>query len=1097
MDGGYSDFARLRLIRPKSPIQTGLSHFRGFALLLGILGLSAITVYSLGKQSLDSQVRYRIETELGQHFASTGHVFSLGSARFISGQGLILNDVRIALPGDIDAALVSIDEVALGSCACFGDLLLKNIEICSVNVKRAHVVVQRGADGAWNLDSLIKSLSSANIAGQRKPLPVRIQNSSIELRLVSKSQSVAYVVRDIQCIATPHQMVEGNPGGLAIRGSLAGNGVEQVSFAVDLNLANQTWSTSVAASSAQIDSHMLNIVSRSLNETAPSSCSFRGVLDVRCVANGRFTSFALDQFQVDGSLADVSFSDARFPLVVREGHAEFRVTPDSARAWNVAAKTDQGSFDLEYSQVGSPFTPNNWRVAGTGRRLSLDRRVLPLLSESLESLFKKWSPDGVFDLSFDVAGDRSGMRPTLIANLIDSSFEFEKFPYRLEHCVGRLELKDEKCSIDIQSLDGDHNFHVAGQIQNPGANYTGFVDVTSDGNIPLDAKLMRAIAAQPKMAAVVQRFHATGSLGIKARIGRESVAQEKTLQDFRVQLLNCSVRHDCFDYPLHDICGLLRIRNDRIDVDNVTAVHGNGSVRCDGIWSKSEGLKLQFLARTVSLDDQLRAALNPIARQRWSELRPRGVVDLVQVNLVQPSENAQTSVTVDAQVFAGGGQTETSVSIQPSWFPFLIHNLVGRVSIGEETIVLESLRGEHEQTWVSCNGQGRYDDRQWELRFTDLYVRGLEANDQLLAALPANIGQAIKRVHWEGLVSARGEVTISGENQPLAALPESSTPGYVNTAVPRTNLARRTPPKLAWTLRLDTDNGSFSIGFPLEHICGGTTISGIYDGTNMQCAGEIEVDSMMVGPSQINNIRGPIWIDQQHCAIGSLAQNANPDQSPRSLISEFYGGQLRIDGRMNLAEDQPFYLEANVASCDMESLSDDLIPRHKNLYGSGFASVRLSGDRSGRHSWRGDGKVQLRDARIEVPLMSAVGRSVRVSDLESTVFDESNVDFEIRGENLDLNQVEIIGRPISLIGNGKINHNREVDFDFYTILGRNRVHIPVLSELYHASSQQFLHIKVDGDLDDPQTHKTVLPGINEPLKKLLEDLEGRRPEESK
>jgi hypothetical protein len=198
-----------------------------------------------------------------------------------------------------------------------------------------------------------------------------------------------------------------------------------------------------------------------------------------------------------------------------------------------------------------------------------------------------------------------------------------------------------------------------------------------------------------------------------------------------------------------------------------------------------------------------------------------------------------------------------------------------------------------------------------------------------------------------------------------------------------------------------------------------------------------------------------------------------------------------MDGRMSLSDEHPFYLEASVVSCDMEGLSDDVIPRHKNVFGVGSASVRLSGDRRGKHSWRGDGRVELRDARIEVPLISAVGRVTRIADLERTVFDESNVDFEIRGDNLDLTQLEIIGRPISLIGNGKINHDRQIDLDFYTILGRNRVHVPVLSDLYHASSQQFLHIKVDGDLDDPQTSKTILPGINEPLKQLIEHLEVR------
>ena len=1086
MDGERLDITRLRLITPKSPLQIGMSHFRGFALLLGILGLGVIAFYSLGKQSLDAQIRARIETELCQKFAATGQACSIGSARFIPCQGLLLNDVRIVSSNGDDSPIFAIDEIAIASNCGLNELLLRDVVVSSVDIKRAHCVLQRDEAGNWNIESLVKSLSTAAGARDYPPIPIRVRNSSVELRLATENESVTYVIRDVQFVATPNRI----SAGLAIRGSLAGNGVEQVSFAVDLDPVAQSWSASIAASSAQIDSHMLNILTQSVPATIQSKATFRGVLDLQCTARGPLNALALDQFQLDGKLSEVSFNDPDLPLVVRQGQAEFRVTPSAAHAWNVSAQTDQGSFHGEYIQDGALLAPDSWRVHGDGLRLSVDRRLVPLLPESAKATFNTWSPDGVFDLNFDVTGNANGVRPNLTATLVDASFEYEKFPYRLEHCVGRLELKDECCDIDIQSLEGDHVFRIAGQIRNPGQNYTGFVEVTLDGQVPLDAKVMRALSAQPKSAAVVQSFHAMGQIGIKARLGRETAADEKSQQDFRVQLIDCSLRHERFDYPFHNVNGLLRIRNDRVDVDNVTAVHGNGSVRCDGLWSKSEGLNLQFLARTVSLDDQLRAALNPVARQRWAEFRPRGVVDLVQVNLLQPAPDAITSVTIDAQVFPGGEQSDTSVSMQPSWFPYSIHNIVGRLSIGDDTITLHEVRGDHDQTWMSCNGNGTYDERQWELRITDLYVSGMDANDQLLAALPANVGQAIKRVHWQGLVNARGEVTIAGESR-SELVDGTHLAGYVSAELPRAD--NRSTPRLAWTLQLDSDNAAFDVGFPIEHICGGAKVSGVFDGANIQCAGEIDIDSMMVGPCQINSIRGPIWIDQKQCAIGSLAKNAQPNQTPRSISCDFYAGQLRVDGRIDLTDQQPFFLEANVTSCDMESLSDDLIPRHKNVFGTGYGAVRLAGDRSGRHSWRGEGNVNLRNARIEVPLMSAVGQVVRVADFERTVFDESNVEFEIRGDDVDLNQIEIIGRPISLIGNGKVNHHQKIDLDFYTILGRNKINIPVISDLYHAGSQQFLHIKVDGDLDDPQTHKTVLPGINEPLKKLVEDLEGRRP----
>ncbi len=245
----------------------------------------------------------------------------------------------------------------------------------------------------------------------------------------------------------------------------------------------------------------------------------------------------------------------------------------------------------------------------------------------------------------------------------------------------------------------------------------------------------------------------------------------------------------------------------------------------------------------------------------------------------------------------------------------------------------------------------------------------------------------------------------------------------------------------------------------------------------------------MIARSQLSHIRGPIYLNSDAVCVGTTAAAKAGDETIRPLTSDFCGGQIQVDAQMEFDGQHPFVLNATFTDCDIESISEDIVPKHKDLLGTGFAKVQLTGDASGKHSWRGEGELFLRNARIEVPLMSALGKVVRNAEFDRTIFDESNVAFEIRGENVDMNQIEIIGRPISLIGNGRINHNRQIDLDFYTILGRNRVNIPLITDLYRAGSQQFLHIKVDGELDNPQTHKTVLPGINEPLQRLVKDIE--------
>ena len=81
--------------------------------------------------------------------------------------------------------------------------------------------------------------------------------------------------------------------------------------------------------------------------------------------------------------------------------------------------------------------------------------------------------------------------------------------------------------------------------------------------------------------------------------------------------------------------------------------------------------------------------------------------------------------------------------------------------------------------------------------------------------------------------------------------------------------------------------------------------------------------------------------------------------------------------------------------------------------------------------------------------------------------------------------MEFIGDAISLLGEGEMNLDWDIDLNFYTVIGRNRLNIPLISQLYRAGSQRTLAIKVDGKLDNPRTHSTVLPEFNENLKQLF------------
>ncbi len=1104
-----------------SPLQVGLSHFNRFAAGLGVFGLLLIAAILWVRQSVDEQIRIKVDRELNAALAGLGLHATLDDAHFVPGEGILFRGLTIA---DNQQSHLVVDRILVRGAIGWHQLLLGQVEPQNVEVRGAKLICVRDLQGRWNFESWLAGIGRQPNLGGWRMVPVQLRQCQVEIRVQGPRHTLAYALRDLSIAAMPRR--QSHPAGanstpdstpvpsptewLDIQGGLTANGVQQVNFQLSWNLATQRWSAAVAAVAAAIDSKMLSAATELVGEPIRLNTQFRGILDLQCSSQGSFHPLRLDAFQVDGSLNDFEVSDPAIPTTIREARAKFRLTPTAIDVWDVEARSDEGNIVCQFHRDGLWDGP--WRWTGTCRRVRIDSAIAQRLPPALHSLFTTWRPEGLVDLEFDVRRTSERIVPHLRAGILDASFEFEKFPYRIEHCVGQLVLQDDHCTFQMEALDDNRIVRIAGDVRNPGKDFTGGIDILVDGLLPLDAKLFRALEAQPKTAQLVQRFHPTGHVQFEARIERDDPRTPQADKEYRIQLVDCSVRHDLFDYPFYNVNGELRLRNDSVDVRQVTGVHGNGSVQCDGRWTKADGLELNFAARSVNLDDQLLAALPSLARARWTELRPTGVVDLVHVRMIQANEPSPTQIDVDAELTGGSDPQRNSVSIRPTWFDYSIHNLSGHVRIASGAIQLQAMRGQHGGTWFSCDGQGTFDASDWRLELTRIFVGGVNPDEELLTALPPALANAARRLSLTGLLNVGGTAIVRGGSLPAQEsarqLPERpASQAYTAWNSTPTSSAPHTTPRtgggakhalphfsgvtLDWDLRVDFDNLRTHVGTPIENICGFATLRGQVQPERFYCRGDLNVDSAMIARTQLTQIQGPIYLDDHVLLMGSRTSEVSPGGPQPPLASQFCGGTLLLDGKMDMQDQYPFVLDAQLEQCDMSCISDELVPKHKNLLGLGYAKVRLAGDTSGRHSWRGTGEVYLRGARIEVPIMSALGQVLRETELDRTVFDESNITFDIRGENIDFNQIEMIGSPISLIGNGRVNHNREIDLDFYTILGRNRIRIPIVTDLYRVSSQQFLHIKVDGDLDNPRTHKTVLPGINEPLQRLAEDLEPR------
>ena len=131
--------------------------------------------------------------------------------------------------------------------------------------------------------------------------------------------------------------------------------------------------------------------------------------------------------------------------------------------------------------------------------------------------------------------------------------------------------------------------------------------------------------------------------------------------------------------------------------------------------------------------------------------------------------------------------------------------------------------------------------------------------------------------------------------------------------------------------------------------------------------------------------------------------------------------------------------------------------------------------------------------------MLALLKLLSSGNRDTTAFSSSDVSFQIRGDHIYFDRFDLRGDAITLKGIGEMGLNRQLNLDFYSIVGREQLWSPLVRPILGEASRQFLRIHVDGTLDDPVTTQEVLPGLNETLQQLFPELAayaGRNPEKT-
>jgi hypothetical protein len=291
-------------------------------------------------------------------------------------------------------------------------------------------------------------------------------------------------------------------------------------------------------------------------------------------------------------------------------------------------------------------------------------------------------------------------------------------------------------------------------------------------------------------------------------------------------------------------------------------------------------------------------------------------------------------------------------------------------------------------------------------------------------------------------------------------------------------------------MQLDMEQAALDVGVPLEHVHGGIRLRGQSDGRSWTTLGDIAIDSAMCRGVQLTAITGPLAMDAAGARFGAQAGTDRRAEA-RRLTARIADGTLTVDGSVAGGDAAAFSVACSLADADLARLTADMAGGGHAYRGRVHAGLRIRGSRAGRHSLAGEGQVRLVDADIyELPVMVALLKILRVKVPDRSAFTSSLVDFRIEGPHAYLDNIELSGDAISLVGNGEVDFDSNVNLVLRPIMGEAQAQLPAMKRLLGGASGQFMLVHVDGTLAEPTTSTEAFPTLSAAVQRLQSRRQG-------
>jgi len=1048
---------------PRRPVSSLVAEFVRWLLSISLItgAIIAAGLYLI-QARLDEEIRIYLERKFQTTYSDL--IVTVGSARRIEGHGIEIHDLSISEVDHNDETqlLAFVDKIFIKCEASLAELVRGTPKARQITFRRPAIYARRRPDGSWNTGQLFPPPKF----GDSRP-PMVIQEGNVELIDTTAVVSRRLSLRNIGLTLSPvrslvpddqTQSTIATNSAIRVQGSFSSDHCHRVLIDGQFDPESPEWGVQGSIEQLRLSPAFVASVPKEFSAQLARLEPARGTSDLTFKA-AKQSAQAKIRFQATGTFQG-RIEEPRLPHALENVRAEFYCDDQTLRVNDVVATSGETQLKANYRLDGwDPTSRRILKVQAT--KFAFDRSLKAALPETWRVIWDKFQPKGMVDLDLLLHFNGSRWVPVVSAEFLDMSFAYEQFPYRLERCQGKVHFENEALVLEnLQASASGRGVSINGRIVRPGPDFTGWVELSADEPLDIDERLIAAM--NDGQQEFVRSLFPHGEITAWGRLERSDPSQPVTKR-YDIGLRGCSIKYAGFPYPIYEINGRLSVVDDEITFHDLQGKNDSGFITCQGRWNRDAqtgaSLQMRFNCADVPLEDELRHALKPNIQNMWNTLRPRGTIDRLQVDIDYTTAQGLSVGVVAQKRERDKNVAGRSITIRPDWFAYQLDEVVGTVAFKDGVVELKNLHARHGVTEVRLGGHVSTKRGSWLVQLDDVQVTRLHTTHELRAALPPALGNALTKLNLTGPVSMSGLVQLQGTTDTSS------------------------PKSAGWNLAFDVEDGNLDCGLRLEHLRGGLTLLGNYQGGRVAGSGQLALDSLIYKGVQLSHIHGPFSIDGERIIFGekSVVPRETP---PRPVYAAVFDGTLASNAQIWYTDNGRFEFEAKLQDANLTTISREASSRNLDISGKTFADVYLEGNSHGMHALRGHGSVDLRDADIyEFPILVDMLAFLSLKRPDRVAFTSSKMDFRVEADRLYFDRLDFAGDAISLYGRGEISHvmdERKLNLIFDTSVGRddNQLLSGILRPLLKEAGKRILVVYAGGTLDAPLIRRQPFPELN-------------------